>query len=321
VTTRAAPRRQGRFPNPFGRGRQAQEERAAFAFLLPWLAGLVLLLAIPLAWSVFISLTDDSLFELVTGNFVGTANYERILFDDRLFRQSVGVTFRWVLLSTPLFMVAGLALALLLNQKLPLMNLFRTVLYIPAVLSGVAVALLWAVLLNSELGAVNQVLRGVGVENPPRWFEDPSWAMPGIALMGLWGVGGGAIIYLAGLQNIPPHLYEAAEIDGAGPVAKFRHVTLPMLSPTMFFVLVNAVVDALLVFGPIYVLSSGGATGGPANSLLFYMYYLYRKGFVDGELGYAAALSWILTLVGILIVWAVFRLEKRFVFYEADGRA
>ena len=308
-----------RFPALLGRGSAAAEERAAFAFLTPWLAGLVFLLAIPLGWSVVISLTDDSLFELVTGDFVGLENYEQIFTEDRLFRQSVGVTLRWVLLSTPLFMVAGLGLALLLNQKLPLMNLFRTILYIPAVLSGVAVALLWAVLLNSQLGAVNQVLRGVGVSDPPRWFEDPFWAMPGIALMGLWGVGGGAIIYLAGLQNIPPHLYEAAEIDGAGPVGKFRHITLPMLSPTMFFVLVNAVVDALLVFGPIYVISAGGATGGPANSLLFYMYYLYRRGFVEGELGYAAALSWILTVVGVVIVWLVFRLEKRFVFYETGG--
>jgi multiple sugar transport system permease protein len=310
-----------RLPNPLGRGPQAREERAAFAFLLPWLAGLVLLLAIPLGWSVLISLTDDSLFEIVTGDFVGTANYEEILTDDPLFLQSVGVTFRWVLLSTPLFMVAGLGLALLLNQKLPLMNLFRTILYIPAVLSGVAVALLWVVLLNSELGAVNQVLRTLGWANPPRWFEDPFWAMPGVALMGLWGVGGGAIIYLAGLQNIPPHLYEAASIDGAGAWAKFRHVTLPMLSPTIFFLALNAVIDALLLFGPLFVLTVGrgaGGLGGPDNSLLFYMVYMYDVAFGQGFMGYGTALAIILAIIGVVLVFIMMRLERRFVFYESE---
>ena len=169
---------------------------------------------------------------------------------DAFFYKSLFMTMKWILLSTPLFLVAGLVISLFLNQKYFGMNVFRTILYIPAVVSGVAVAVLWLQLLNPELGVVNYILIKLGVDNPPYWLEDPEWAMPAVMLMGLWGVGGMAIIYLAGLQNIPPHLYEAATIDGAGALAKFRHITLPMLSPTIFFLLLNAIIDSLLFFGP-----------------------------------------------------------------------
>jgi multiple sugar transport system permease protein len=137
--------------------------------------------------------------------------------------------------------------------------------------------------------------------------------------MGLWGVGGGAVIFLAGLQNIPPHLYEAAAIDGAGGWAKFRHITLPMLSPTIFFIAINAIVDSLLFFAPVFVISGGAYRGGPDDSLLFYMLYLYRRGFIEGQLGYAAALAWVLTVIGVLLVWLAFRFERRFVYYESES--
>jgi multiple sugar transport system permease protein len=290
------------------------DERVAILFLLPWILGLVFFLAIPLLWGIWISLTDEQIVKV--GEFVGLANYEEILTDDPLFIQALGVTLRWLLLTTPLFMVTGLALALLLNQRLPGMHIFRTVLFVPTVLSGVAVAVLWVVLLNGELGAVNQVLRAVGIDDPPNWFRDPDWAMPAVAIMSIWGIGGSAIIWLAGLQNIPPHLYEAASIDGAGEVAKFRNVTIPMLSATVFFVLINLLVDSLLVFAPVFIASGGGQTGGPANSLLFLMYYVYRKALVEGDLAYGAALAWILTVVGAVIVWAAFRFERR-VYYQA----
>ena len=222
------------------------------------------------------------------------------------------------MLTTPLLLIAGLLISLLLNQRYFGMNVFRTILYIPAVVSGVAVAVLWLQLLNPELGAVNYVLIKLGVQNPPFWLESPTWAMPAAALMSLWGVGGFAIIYLAGLQNIPPHLYEAATIDGAGAWGKFRHVTLPMLSPTIYFLLLNAVIDALLIFGPMFVLVGGGGSGGPDNSLLFYMLYLYRVAFVQGFMGYGTALAWILTIVGVLMVVVMLKLERRFVFYESE---
>jgi multiple sugar transport system permease protein len=290
------------------------DERAAALFLLPWLVGLVFLLLIPLAWGIWISLTDEQIVKV--GQFVGTANYERALFEDQLFRQALSVTLRWILLTTPVFMIAGLGLALLLNQRLRGMFIFRTILFVPSVLSGVAVAVLWVILLNGDLGAVNQVLRAVGIEDPPNWFRDPDWALPAVAIMGLWGIGGSAIIWLAGLQNIPPHLYEAAAIDGAGEWGKFRNVTLPMLSATMFFVLINLLVDALLVFAPVFIASGGAQTGGPNNSLLFFMYYIYRQALVEGNLSYGAALAWILTVVGAVIVWLAFRVERR-VYYQA----
>ena len=296
---------------------QAAEQRWAYVFLAPWFVGLLLMLAVPLVYAVYISLSNESLFE--AGELIGLDNYEQILTADPSFAQAMTVTLKWIVISTPLLLVVGLGVALLLNQRLPGMNGFRTLLYVPAVLSGVAVAVLWFMLLNGESGAVNQVLRALGWRDPPFWFDDADWAMPALAIMSLWGVGGGAVIFLAGLQNIPPHLYEAASIDGAGPLAKFRHITLPMLSPTLFFVLVNLVVDGLLVFGPIFVVSSGAYSGGPDDSLLFYMLYLYRKGFLEGQLGYAAALAWILTVVGILLVWLTLRIERRFVFYESDA--
>jgi multiple sugar transport system permease protein len=296
------------------RGAFRGDERVAILFLLPWILGLVFFLAIPLLWGIWISLTDEQIVKV--GEFVGLANYEEILTDDPLFIQALGVTLRWLLLTTPLFMVTGLALALLLNQRLPGMHIFRTILFVPTVLSGVAVAVLWVVLLNGELGAVNQVLRAVGIDDPPNWFRDPDWAMPAVAIMSVWGIGGSAIIWLAGLQNIPPHLYEAASIDGAGEVAKFRNVTIPMLSATVFFVLINLLVDSLLVFAPVFIASGGTQTGGPANSLLFLMYYVYRKALVEGDLAYGAALAWILTVVGAVIVWAAFRFERR-VYYQA----
>ncbi len=297
-------------------GRNARrEERVAYLFLLPWFVGLVAFLLIPLIWAVWVSMTDERL--LIAGQFVGVQNYVEIFTGDEYFYQSLLVTLRWVVFTTPLFLITGLFLSLLLNQRLPGMNLFRTILYIPAVLPGVAVGILWLNLLNPDLGAVNYFLYEMGFESPPYWFQDPSWAMPGLALVGLWGVGGMAVIYLAGLQNVPPQLYEAAAIDGAGPIAKFRHITLPMLSPTIFFLLITGVIEAFQMFGLAFVLT-GGASGGPANSLLFYLLYMYRKGFTEGFLGYAAALSWILTVIGLVTVWILFRLEKRYVFYETQ---
>jgi multiple sugar transport system permease protein len=291
-----------------------REERAAFLFLIPWLLGLAMFVVIPMGWAIWTSLTDERL--LGGGGFIGLDNYVTMVKDDPYFAKSLGVTLKWAFFTTPLYLVAGLLLSLLLNQRLFGMNLLRTILYVPAVLSGVAVAIMWMNLLNPDFGAVNYWLYELGVDSPPYWFADPTWAMPGMALIGLWGVGGMAVIYLSGLQNIPPHLYEAASIDGAGQWEKFRNITLPMLSPTIFFMLITGLIEAFQMFGIAFVVGDG-ETGGPANSLLFYMVYMYRKGFTEGFLGYASALAIVLTLIGLLAVWILFRLEKRFVFYEA----
>jgi multiple sugar transport system permease protein len=284
-------------------------------FLAPWIAGFIFFLLVPLGWAVWLSFTDEQL--LRPGAFIGLDNYVRAFTDDPSFYKALGVTISWIFIAVPLFLITGLVVALLLNQKLRGMSFFRTILYVPAVLSGVAIAVLWFTLLNSDLGAVNQLLRSIGIEDPPNWFQDPDFALWGVAIMGLWGVGTNAIIYLAGLQNIPPQLYEAAKVDGAGPWATFRNITLPLLSPTMFFLLIGELTAALVIIGPVIVISGGGGNAGPADSLLFYMLLLYRRGFVQGEMGYAAALAWILTVVGFVLVWTTFKLEKRFVFYQS----
>jgi multiple sugar transport system permease protein len=298
-----------------GRPGSRSEERAAYLFLGPWIAGFILFTLVPLGWAVWLSFTDEQL--LRPGQFIGFENYARAFTNDPSFYKALQVTMTWIVIAVPLFLVSGLVVALLLNQKVPGMGFFRTILYVPAVLSGVAIAVLWFTLLNSDLGAVNQFLRSLGVEDPPNWFQDPDFALWGVAIMGLWGVGTNAIIYLAGLQNIPPDLYEAAGIDGAGPWQKFRHITLPLISPTMFFLLIGELTAALVIIGPVIVISGAGGAAGPADSLLFYMLLLYRRGFVEGQMGYAAALAWILTVIGLALVWLTFKLEKRFVFYQA----
>lgn len=295
-----------------------QEERVAFLFLLPWLAGLFLFIAVPLVYSLYVSMTDRRLISAGKPQFVGLENYTYMFTRDAFFYKTLFVTMKWILLSTPLLLVAGLVISLFLNQKYFGMNVFRTILFIPSVVSAVAVSVLWLQLLNPELGVVNYVLIELGVDNPPYWLEDPQWAMPAVILMELWTVGGMAIIYLAGLQNVPPHLYEAATIVGAGAWNKFRHITLPMLSPTIFFLLLNAIIGSLLFFGPLFVLTGGTGGGGPENSLLFYMIYLYRVAFVQGFMGYGTALAWILTILGVLMVIIMIRLERRFVFYESE---
>jgi len=291
-----------------------EEERAAYLFMLPWLIGLVVFLIGPIIASVIISLTDWNLVS--SPQWVGLANYQEMLFDDRNFWQSIRVTLYYIVLSVPLFMVSGLGLSLLLNMRLKGMNWFRTLLYLPSVLSGVAVAVLWVSLLNPDLGAVNWVLRGIGVANPPRWLSSPQWAVPSVVLMGMWGVGGSAIIYLAGLQNIPPQLYEAATIDGAGAWRKFIHITIPMLTPTLFFVLITSLLGAFQVFDTAFVL--GGSRGGTSGALRFYLLNMWTEGFRNGRLGYASALAWVLVLLAAIVIMIMFRTSARWVYYEHE---
>jgi multiple sugar transport system permease protein len=289
-----------------------KEEHAAYLFLAPWLLGLILLLGIPVIASIFLSMTEWNLMNLP--EWIGFENY-RIMFADKDFYHSMGVTLRYLAMSVPLYLVTAMALALLLNQKLRGMYIFRTVMFMPSVIAGTAVAVMWSMMLNPDLGVVNQVLRAIGVDNPPRWLASNDWAVPAVILMGLWGIGGGTIIYLAGLQNIPPHLYEAAEIDGANSIQKFFSVTLPLLTPTIFFQLITGLVGAFQVFDVAYVLSGRGARRG---ALLFYLLNLYNEGFRGSRYGYASALAWILVILASISILITFRLSERFVYYESD---
>jgi multiple sugar transport system permease protein len=277
----------------------------------PWLIGFLFFTAGPFVVSIVLSMTDWRI--MIAPKFVGLQNYIQILTNDPNFWQSIRVTFTYVALALPLGLFAGLGLSLLLNQKVPGARAFGTLFYLPAVLSGVSVALMWMWLLNPDYGVVNTLLGLVGIQGP-NWFWDPDWALPSVVLMSLWRVGGSAIIYLAGLQNISPHLYEAAEIDGAGRLAKLRHITIPMLTPTIFFQLVMELIDAFQVFTVIYVITDGG----PMRSTLFYMFYMFRTAFEDFDMGYASALAWIMGVIILGFTALVFKSSPLWVFYESD---
>jgi multiple sugar transport system permease protein len=298
----------------FGKGSAARrEERAAYLFLSPWLIGVTLFWLVPIVASVVISMTEWNIIR--DPHWVGLQNYQDML-DDRKFWVSIQVTLKYVLISVPLFMVAGLGLSLLLNQKIRGINVFRTVMFLPSVLSGVAVAVLWVALLNPDLGAVNDILRGLGISNPPRWLGSPFWAVPSVVLVGLWGIGGGAIIYLAGLQNVPAQLYEAALMDGASALQRFRYVTFPMLTPTLLFVLLTSLIGAFQVFDTAFVL--GGAQGSTGDALSFYLLYLWNIAFGVGSLGYASALAWVLVVAAAVVIVLIFRTSGKWVYYEYD---
>jgi multiple sugar transport system permease protein len=290
-----------------------KEQRAAYLFLSPWLFGLVAFWLVPIVASFLLSLSE---YKIITPpEWVGLENYREMV-DDRSFWVSVRVTLKYMVLSVPVYLVFGLLLSLLLNLKIRGINLFRTILFLPSVLSGVAVAVLWVALLNPDAGAVNEILRSLGVDDPPRWLDSPTWAVPSVVLVGLWGIGGGAIIYLAGLQNISAQLYEAALLDGAGPWQRFRYVTLPMLTPTLLFVLLTGLIDAFQVFDLAFVLNRGGTRLG--ESLNFYLVNLWDEGFQGGEYGYASALAWVMVLFAAAVILLIFRTSGRWVYYEYD---
>jgi multiple sugar transport system permease protein len=296
-------------------GLQAKkEQRAAYLFLSPWLIGLFGFFMVPIIASVLLSFSE---YDIITSpTWLGLENY-RELFDDRTFWVSIRVTLKYMVLSVPLYIIAGLLLSLVLNLKIRGINLFRTILFLPSVLSGVAVAVLWVALLNPDVGAVNEVLRAIGIDDPPRWLDSPTWAVPSVVLVGLWGIGGGAIIYLAGLQNISAQLYEAAQLDGAGPWQRFRYVTLPMVTPTLLFVLLTGLIDAFQVFDLAYVLSRGGQQG-LGDSLNFYLLNLYNEAFQNGRYGYASAMAWMLVIFAAVVILVIFRTSGRWVYYEYD---
>jgi multiple sugar transport system permease protein len=291
-----------------------KEERAAYLFLSPWLIGLLLFWLIPIGASLLLSMSEYKIIR--PPHWVGLENFRDML-ADRTFWLSIRVTLKFMVLSVPLYLVCGLVLSLLLNLKIRGMNMFRTILFLPAVLSGVAVAVLWVALLNPDVGAVNEVLRSFGMSDPPRWLDSPTWAVPSVVLVGLWGIGGGAIIYLSGLQNISAQLYEAALLDGAGVWQRFRYVTLPMLTPTLLFVLLTGLIDAFQVFDLAYVLSRGG-TGGLGDSLNFYLINMWNEAFVNRQYGYASALAWVMVLAAAAIILVIFRTSRRWVYYEYD---
>ena len=299
-------------------GMERKEAIEAYLFLSPWIIGFIVFLVIPIGMAVYSAFTNWMIIN-PPPRWVGLENFREMFTEDRYFGWSLWIPVKYMLMTLVPFLIIGLALALLLNQKLKGMDFFRTVFYVPAVVSGVAVTLLWISLLDTDMGAINAVLRSLGVQNPPNWINSARWALPSVALMSLWGVGGGAIIYLAGLQNIPQHLYEAAEIDGANNWQKFWKITIPLLSPTIFFTLITGLIGSFQVFTPAYIMSGAGRWGSPKH-LRFYLLHVYLKGFQQGRLGYASALAWVLTIISAIAVIIVYNTTERYVYYERGGQ-
>jgi multiple sugar transport system permease protein len=291
----------------------AQREALACAlFIAPAVFGFVAFSAIPLAISGWLSLTDYALAG--RPNYVGFANYRALLADD-LFWQSVRVTAKYVGAVVPMWMVSSLMLALLMNQPLHGISVFRTIYYLPAVLSGVATSMLWSWLFNYRAGLLNAGLRMVGVDGP-NWLGDEDWALPSLMLMSQWSIGWYLPIWLGGLQSIPTELYESASLDGAGWWAKLRHVTIPMLSPVILYHLIMNIIWATQLFTEPFVMTGGG----PDFATLSYVLYMYNNAFSYLKMGHAAAMAWMLFLATLVLTAFVFRSTPMWVHYEAERK-
>lgn len=298
---------------PRARGLAFRENLDGWLFASPWLAGFVLFTAGPMIASLVLAFTDYDLLSPPT--FVGLANVGKAFLVDPLVIHALKITTTYAVTSIPLSILIGLALAMLLNTKVWGLSLYRTIFYLPAVVSGVAVALLWRWLFNPDFGLLNYLLSLVGITGPA-WLADPRWALPALVIMSLWHVGGGIVIYLAGLQGIPTDLYEAAQVDGATWWSRTRFVTVPMMTPVIFFQLVMGIIQALQVFTQAYIMTQGG----PQDATRFYMLYLYENAFQFYKMGYAATLAWILFVYILVLTLLVVRSSAAWVYYEGATR-
>ena len=297
------------------RNLRAKEAIAGYIFLSPWLLGIILFIVGPMMTSGFLSFTR---YDIVNPpEFVGLKNFIEIFTKDRLFWPSMMLTFRYALIVVPLSLIGALAAAILLNQALLGTTWFRTFFFLPHLTPIVAAAVLWGWIFNADVGPINHWIRTItGSDNAPGWFRDPDWAMTGLIIMAMWGAIGGntMLIFLAGLQGVPQELYDAAVVDGAGLWAKFRNVTLPMLTPTIFFNMVLGIIGALRVFAAAYVATQGG----PAYSTWFYALHIYTRAFQYFEMGYASALAWIFFFVLFVFTYVQFRQSRRWVYYAGE---
>jgi multiple sugar transport system permease protein len=289
-----------------------RRERWFYLLIAPWLIGLILFQAGPILSAFLLSFTEWPLPR--PPSFVGLAHLST-LWSDALFGRSLLNTVSYALGTVPASLAIGLGLALLLSQKRRGVYLFRTLFFLPSVISGVAMAFLWAWVFNPRFGILNALLAYVGIRGPA-WLQDEAWAMPALIVMSLWGVGTTMVIYLAALRDVPQELIEAAALDGAGRWARFRHVTWPMISPVTFYLLVVNTLASFQVFTPIYILTKGG----PNNATLTLPLYIYLNAFSWGRLGYASALSAVLFLLVLALTGVQFLLARRWVFYSGGER-
>jgi multiple sugar transport system permease protein len=287
----------------------------AYALISPWIVGFIVFTGGPMLASLGLSLADYNVTSAGGPQFTGFANYVKLLVGDPKFWHSLQVTLTYAIAAIPLGLVAGLALALLLNAKVPGIAVWRTVYYMPSVVSGVAVSVLWMYIFNARFGIVNWILGWFAIQGPG-WLNSTEWALPALIIMSLWSVGGGMIIYLAGLQGIPTTLFEAATMDGANSWQRLRHITLPLITPVIFYNLVIGIIGTFQYFTSAYIMTNGG----PAEATLFYNLYLYNNAFRYQKMGYASALAWVLLLVVLVLTLLVFRSSAAWVYYEGELR-
>ncbi len=292
-----------------------RESVAGWLFAMPWVLGLLLFNLYPFVYSFVLSLTNFRIGYPL--EWVGLGNYVEMFTDDPVFGKAFGNTAYFVALGVPLGLVTSLLLALLLNQKLHAIPLFRTMVFVPSIVAGVAVALLWMWILDPNIGLVNYLLREIGIRSPPLWLQSEEWAKPALILMTLTGAGGATmVIFLAGLQNIPTELYDAAKIDGASALRQFFYVTIPMLSPVILFNTITGIIGAFQVFTLAYVATDG--LGGPNNSTMFYALYLYNISFWWGKMAFGSAMAWFMFVVIMAFTMLQLALSKRWVFYAGE---
>lgn len=301
-------------------GNRLQKKRLAnrkdlygWLFAMPAILGLLIFTLGPMIYSLFMSFTD------YTGSnspaFVGLENYKRMFSgEDQYFYKSLAVTFYFVILSVPTGIIYSFLLAILLNQNVKGKAVFRTIFYLPSIVPIIAISFIWLWLLNPDLGLANELLRSLGLPGS-QWIFGEKTVVPSLALMNLWTTGGTMIIFLAGLQDIPRSLYEAIEMDGGSRFAKLRHITIPMMTPTIFFNLIMGIINGFQVFSQAYVMTNGG----PNNASLFYVFYLYREAFQFSQMGSASAIAWVLFVIIMILTYIVFRTSNKWVYYEGDG--
>jgi len=299
------------------KGRMTRSTAAFWGFIFPWIFGFLVFTAGPMVYSLGLSFFDWDLVSAPT--FVGFGNYVTAA-QDPYVGKALQVTLLFAVVSVPLQVVLSLAVAMLMNVKVKGINIFRTIWYLPSLVTGVAQVALFLWVFNPKYGLVNGVLGFFGIDGPS-WFRDPNWALPAVILMSLWTVGGNMVIYLAGLQDVPAELHEAAQLDGAGQFRRFWNVTLPQLSPVIFFNVVTGLIGALQTFTQGYIiqaaLQTGSGTGSSGTALLFFVLYLYQNAFNYFHMGYASALAWILFVMIMLLTLLVFRGSSFWVYYES----
>ena len=286
----------------------------AYAFITPWILGFIIFTVGPMLASLYFSFTE---YDIVSApRWIGLRNYINLT-NDPLFWHSLGITIKYAVIALPLGLAVSYMIAVLLNQKIRGINVWRTIYFIPSVIAGVAVALLWSRIFDPQFGILNPFLERFGI-NGPGWLSDPQWAVPALVIMSLWSVGGNVIIYLAGLQGVPTDLYDAAKVDGASTWQRFRYVTLPMTTPVIFYNLILGLIGTFQYFTEVYVLTNG--TGAPARSTLFYNLYLYQNAFRYFHMGYASTMAWVLFIIVLAITLLIFRSSEAWVYYEGQLR-